>query len=147
MKKLMLIAIAFLTLNATAQDKKNGRDQFNDLSAEEVATLKTKKLTLELDLTESQQASVKALVLKEAQHRELLRTKRQQQQNDEDFKKPSKEERYAMANERLDRQIEMKKQMKSILNAEQYTKWEATLANKKKGIRKARKDKRSGKRD
>ncbi len=52
-----------------------------------------------------------------------------------------------MLNARLDRQIEMKKQMKSILNAEQYTKWEATLSKKKKGLRKAGKGKRSGKRD
>ena len=143
----MLIAIAFLTLNATAQDKKNRKGEFKDLSAEEVATLKTKKLTLELDLTESQQASVKALVLKEAKHRESSKAEREEKKKDEDAKKPTKEERYAMLNARLDRQIEMKKQMKSILNAEQYTKWEATLSKKKKGLRKAGKGKRSGKRD
>lgn len=147
MKKLMLIAIAFLTLNATAQDKKNRKGQFKDLSAEEVATLKTKKLTLELDLNESQQASVKTLILKEAEHRESLKAKREDKKKDEDSQKPTKEERFAMANDRLDRQIEMKKQMKSILNADQYEKWEASLSEKKKGLRKEGKGKRSGNRD
>lgn len=143
----MLIAIAFLTLNATAQDKKNKKGQFNDLTAEEVATLKTKKLTLELDLTESQQAAVKALTLEEATYRESQKTARAEKKQDEDAKKPTKEERYVMANERLDRQIAMKKQMKSILNAEQYEKWEASLSKKKEGLRKRVKGKRSEKRN
>ena len=62
----MLIAIALLTLNATAQDRKNRNDSLKDLSAEEVATLRTKKLTLHLDLNESQQAAVKTLMFEEA---------------------------------------------------------------------------------
>ena len=147
MKKLLLIAIALLTLNATAQDRKNRKDSLKDLSAEEVATLRTKKLTLQLDLNESQQATVKTLMLEEAKFMESKRAEREENKANEDSKKPTKEERYAMVNERLDRQIEMKKSMKSILNAEQYTKWEASLSKRKKGSRKEGKGKRSEKRD
>lgn len=147
MKKLLLIAIALLTLNATAQDRKNRKDSLKDLSAEEVATWRTKKLTLQLDLNESQQAAVKTLMLEEAKFMESKRAEREENKANEDSKKPTKEERYAMVNERLDRQIEMKKSMKSILNEEQYTKWEASLSKRKKGSRKEGKGKRSEKRD
>lgn len=132
----MMIAIAFLTLNATAQDTKNKNHSLKDLSAEEVATLRTKKMTLHLDLTESQQTKVKALVLEEAKQKESLRAERKAKKDDENAKKPTKEERYAMANTRLDEQIEMKRQMKSILNTEQYEKWETSLSKKMKGQRK-----------
>ncbi|WCO02208.1 hypothetical protein [Psychroserpens ponticola] len=137
MKKLMIIAIALLTLNATAQDKKNRKGFLNDLSAEEAATLKTKKMTLQLDLNDSQQQKVKVLMLEDAKQKEGIRAKRKAKKESEDSKKPTKEERYAMANNRLDKQIEMKKQMKIILNDEQYKKWEASLSKngRKKQIR------------
>lgn len=141
----MLIAIALLTLNATAQDKKIKKGQLNDLSAEEVATLKTKKLTLHLDLTESQQEKVKTIVLEEAKYKENQRAVHKKKKKDETSKKLSKEDRYAMANERLDRQIEMKKQMKAVLNAEQYKKWEASLSKKNQKKRKALRGKKSDK--
>lgn len=143
----MLIAIAFLTLNALAQDKHNRKNEFKNLSAEEVATLQTKNLTLQLDLTESQQTAVKSLVLKEAKYREQKKAEREEKKKNDDFKKPTKEERYAMANDRLDRQIEMKKQMKAILNAAQYEKWEAIVSEKRKGMFKKRKAKRSERRN
>lgn len=63
MKKLLLIAIALITVNATAQEGKRERQnkgehervqQFKDFSPEEVATLQTKKMTLHLDLTDAQ---------------------------------------------------------------------------------------------
>lgn len=137
MKKLIMIAIAFLTLNATAQDRKKKNEFFKDLTAEEVATLKTKKMTLHLDLTESQQTQVKALILEETKHQKKQRVKFEERKEKENTQKPSKEERLTMMNEQLDRKIEMKKNMKNILNAEQYEKWESTLA--KKGKRKQKK--------
>jgi hypothetical protein len=138
MKKLMLIAIALITLSATAQDKKSRKGDFKNLSAEEVATLKTKQMTLHLDLTESQQAEVQSLLLEEAKHREQKKAERADKKKDDTAQKPTKEERYAMTNERLDRQIAMKKNMKNILNEEQYKKWEATLSKKNKMKRKGR---------
>lgn len=138
MKKLMLIAIAFITLSATAQDQKNRRGEFKDLSPEEIATLRTKQMTLHLDLTEAQQAEVKPLLLEEAKHMETLRATRDLKKQDQTAQKPTKEERYAMANERLDRQIEMKKKMKTILTEDQYVKWETRLAEQNKMKQKRR---------
>jgi hypothetical protein len=138
MKKLMLIAIALITLSATAQDQKNRRGDFKDLSPEEVATLRTKQMTLHLDLTESQQAEVKPLLFEEAKHMETVRASRDKKMQDKTAQKPTKEERYAMANERLDRQIEMKKKMKTILTEDQYVKWETRLAEQNKMKQKRR---------
>ena len=130
MKKLIMIAIALLTLNATAQDKNKRKEFTKDLSAEEVATLKTKKMTLHLDLNESQQAKVKSLALEEAKQRESQRAKREVKKKKDTSQKLTKEERLVMVNERLDRQIVLKKKMKNILNDEQYKKWKASLSKK-----------------
>lgn len=141
----MLIAIALLTLTVSAQHKNDRKEHLKDLSPEEIATLKTKKMTLHLDLTEAQQTAVKSLVLEEAKHRESLRAKREEQKNDENFKKPSKEERLAMANEHLDRQIAMKKKMKDILNDQQYEKWEASMEKQNKMKQKRHENQKSQK--
>ena len=45
-------------------------------------------------------------------------------QKEEGKKVLTAEEKYAMQNERLDHQIARKEQMKSILDDEQYEKWE-----------------------
>lgn len=123
-----MIAIALLTINGIAQDKKDRKDFLKELSAEEVATLKTKRMTLHLDLTESQQEQVKVLITEDTKHKDSQRKKFEESKKNE---KPSKEERYAKENERLDRQIEMKKQMKTILNDEQYEKWNSLNSKKK----------------
>ena len=63
MKKLILIAIAFIGLQATAQQKQGTNrgergNKMMTLSAEDMATLQTKKMTLALDLNESQQKEI-----------------------------------------------------------------------------------------
>ena len=45
------------------------------------------------------------------------------------MQKPSKEDRLKMMNERLDNQIARKAKMKTILNADQYSKWEKDQEN------------------
>lgn len=134
MKKLILIALAFMALQATAQErqrmqqndsKKERAHKFKDLTPEEAATLQTKKMTLHLDLTEAQQTKIQALNLENAKKRKVKMEARKPMKEDEDFAKPTKEERLKMKNERLDNQIARKQKMKAILNAEQYEKWSA----------------------
>jgi len=146
MKKLMMIAIALVTLNATSQNKEKGKEFLKDLSVEEIATLRTKKMTLHLDLTESQQTEVNAVLLEEAKHSKQQRAKFEEKNKDKTTEKPSKEERLEMMNARLDRQIELKKQMKDILNADQYEKWSKSLSKKSKMRHKKRGGDKSGKR-
>ncbi len=136
MKKLILIAMAFVSLQSIAQDREKGNrkhkaEMMQNLSAEDIATLGAKKMTLKLDLSDAQQAEVKNLLLEEATFRKEKMEARKEEKEADDFQRPTKEERLKMQNERLDRQIEMKQKMKSILDDEQYAEWETNLSEKK----------------
>ncbi|GGZ91513.1 hypothetical protein [Algibacter mikhailovii] len=129
MKKIILIAIAFLGLQAMAQEpKKEGRKHHSkmikDLSAEQIATLKTKKMVLFLDLNETQQGKIQAINLENATKRKAMMAEHKAKKENGTAEKPTNEERYAMAISKLDHKIAMKAKMKDILNKEQYTKWE-----------------------
>lgn len=136
MKKLVIIALALFTLQATAQEGKRGNQnkergqKMMNLSTEEMATLQTKKMTLHLDLTDSQQAKIQKLNLENATKRKAMMDARKAKKESGNATKPSKDERLAMMNSRLDHQIAMKAKMKDILNAEQYAKWEKAQARK-----------------
>lgn len=145
----MIVALVFAGLQMNAQDKKRdkireGRQDrmamMNDLSAEEMANLKTKKMTLHLDLTSAQQEKVKAIVLEESQMRKAKMLEMKSKKDAGTLQKPSKEQRLEMMNARLDKQIAMKAKMKDILNEEQYARWEQSMS--KRSHRKGSKDKR-----
>jgi len=147
MKKLILIAIAFVGLQTFAQDNMRGdrkqrAERMQNLSAEDMASMQTKKMTLALDLTAAQQEEVKTLFLEEAKvNKEKIKAYKEMKEK-MDAVKPTKEERQKMKMARMDRKIEMKAKMKSILNETQYTKWEAQLEKRdgrkhhKKGTKK-----------
>lgn len=140
MKKLMLIALALLALQVNAQDNRPGYNgergsKMKDVSPEESANLKAKRMTLNLDLSEKQQDQVYQLFLKNEKERQEMREARQAQ-----TERPSKEE---MESVRLDKQIEMKKQMKGILTQEQYTKWEKLMESRQQNYQ-GGKEKRRG---
>jgi hypothetical protein len=135
MKKLILIALAFISVQAFAQDMRKKehqerKEQLKDLTPDEMATLHSKKLTLHLDLTETQEAKVKTLMLEEAKFKKEKREEREKMKANDDFQKPTKEEHLKMVNEKLDRQIALKQKMKEILNEDQYSKWTETLERK-----------------
>ena len=128
MKSLVVIAIAFSTLSVNAQERRQERkgndhkkEIMKDLTPEEVANLKTKKLRLKLDLTDMQQKKVESILLEQAVERQ---NKRKAHQNKKEKDKPSKEEFLKMQNARLDSKIEMKQKMNDILTEEQYAKFE-----------------------
>lgn len=124
MKKFIMIAVLLTGMTAMAQrhDMQEGRKSMKDLSPEQIATLQTKRMTLALDLTDAQQAKMKTLFTKEAEERKAkMEERKTKRENDE---KLTADEKYAMENERLDKQIAYKKAIKSILSDEQYAKWE-----------------------
>lgn len=129
MKRLFLIALALVTLQITAQDRKHMSkkdervENMQSYTPEEMAELQTKKMTLALDLTESQQKQVMALNLENAKERKAIMKKRQEMKKEEEASL-SKEDKLKMKNNMLDKQIAMKAKMKKILNDEQYSKWE-----------------------
>ncbi|MBL7561195.1 hypothetical protein JAO71_15455 [Olleya sp. YSTF-M6] len=144
MKKLAIIALALITFQANAQDKKEQRqdnrkekmEKRMQLEPEEMAELQTKKMTLHLDLTDAQQKKVMALNLEHAKKRKEAMKSRLEAKDKEEKVKPTKEEKLKRANQRLDDQIATKREMKSILSAEQYEKWEKSQTKRKHGRKK-----------
>mgnify|MGYP006093014079 CR=1 FL=1 len=129
MKKLILLSSLVLSSVTFAQEKSNPRQQhgrmvkpkmMKEISAEQIATLKTKQMTLDLDLTESQQKKIHALNLKSAQKTKSLKF------NDSNAKvKMTSDQKYEKMNANLDQKIKIKKDIKSILTKDQYLKWES----------------------
>ena len=150
MKKLIIIAVALLALQVTAQEQKRENhkkgeraNKMMNLSAEEIATLQTKKMTLHLDLNESQQTEIMKINLDKATKRKEMMAKRKAKKESGEAQKPTQEQRLKMTNAKLDHQIAMKAKMKNILNEEQYAKWEKAQTrmskkgkDKKKGMKK-----------
>ncbi len=135
MNKLILIAIAFVTLQAVAQDTK--KEIMQNLSAGEMATIMTKKLTLALDLTKEQQVEVQKLMLVQATDRKRNIDERAKMKTSKEVKTTAKSYNAEDINKRLDRKIEAKQKMKSILTAEQYKKWE--IMQERRGLQARRK--------
>lgn len=168
MKHIFLVALALFTLNVTAQQqnpqqRKGDRKErpqrmqkFADFTPEEIAELRTKKMVLDFDLTDTQQKEVYKLNLKEAKERKQMmderKAKMEARRNDISEgkvkrEKLSKEERFNMVNNKLDKQIAHKKEMKSILNKDQFEKWEKVSKARFNKNKKAVKQKiRNGKR-
>ncbi len=144
MKKVVVSAIVLLVgVIATAQSGERHRGAMQDLSAEQLASLHTKKLTLALDLNEAQQTKVQAIHLEEATLKKAKMEARAAKKEEGEKTKPTPEERYAMQMERLDHKIAQKAKMKEILSQEQYDKWQRLMA--KRGKQKRQKGKKGRK--
>ena len=133
MKKLVIIALIMTTTAAFAQRPDRGRhghqkDQMaqlmEDFSAEQLAQLETKKLTLALDLNESQQAQMLEVQSTIAEDRKAAHAKMKALKESDEYKKPTADEKFAKMDEALSKKIEVKKQIKQILTTDQYEKWE-----------------------
>lgn len=110
-------------------DRKAKMENRESLSPDQQAELQVKKMTLNLDLNANQQAEVKKILLNQAKKREAK--KAEWKANKEAGKSLSKDEKFAMKNQMLDEQIAMKAEMKKILTADQFAKWEAKQAERK----------------
>ncbi|NOY48550.1 MAG: hypothetical protein GXO84_10240 [Chlorobi bacterium] len=139
MKKLVVIVIALVSIQAFAQSHKGEQrkgehkesvHRFNDFSPEQIAILQTKKMTLHLDLTEVQQREIQKINLANTIERKAKMETRKKMRESGAFEKPSTEERFNMMNERLDEQIARKKQMQAILSKEQFEKLEKGVMHK-----------------
>lgn len=128
---LAIMMMAGVTLNA--QEKGERHEQ---LKPEQRAELRAKEMTLTLDLNEKQQKDIKALYLDRAKKTDAARE--QFKAAKEAGKKPTADEKFAMRSKMLDEQIAMKADMKKILTAEQYAKWEQKKEHMKKRFEKRR---------
>lgn len=142
MKRVTIALMLMVGLTSMAQrGPQEGNRGMKDLTPEQMATLQTKKMTLALDLTDTQQSKIMAMQLENAKTRKAKMEERKAKKEGEEKVKPTTEERYAMQNERLDKKIAHKAEMKNILSDDQYVKWEKM--HQRKG--KHRKGKAKGK--
>lgn len=130
MKNVLIAGLFMATMTMAAQrGSREGKDRMGkDLTAEQVATLKSKKMTLALALDEKQTTKVYDLMLEYAQDRQEKKTAIEDKKEEE---RPTKEKRYAQVNKRLDSQIALQKRMKDILTEEQFVKFEKLKMKRK----------------
>ena len=146
MRKLVVLFAVMVGVIATAQrpgHEKGERENMKDLTLEQMATLQTKRMTLALDLTDSQQKQIQSINVEHAAHRMEKMNEMKERRESGERKNLSAEERYSMQLAMLDRQIAEKEQMKQILNKDQYAKWEKLKL--REGKRKGKK--REGRRE
>lgn len=141
MKKILIIVMALATFAVNAQNKnserkENHKESMANLTPEQRADLKTKKMTLALDLTASQQQKVKQLILKAENERP---------ERPENWKEMTDTQKYEAKSAMLDRRIAMKKELKEILTEEQMTKWEVQQSHRRAGIKAKRNHGRNAK--
>lgn len=144
MKKLIgiLTLVLVLTLSNTmnAQQQKRMQKKSN-YSPEQMATLASKKLTLHLNLDSKQQKEVLNILSREASNRKAMMEKMKERRASGE--KPTDTERFEFENNRLDRQIAHKSEMRKILSNEQFEKWKKSIALKmKQGKKKMRQGKK-----
>lgn len=125
MKKLLIAALLFVGIASFAQDadQKPQREQRERLTPEQRNEKQLQKLTTELSLDANQQAQVKQLLAERSAKAEKFREAREAKK-DSDVK-PTAAEREAFKNELKAEKDANDAKMKSILNADQYTKWHA----------------------
>lgn len=132
MKKVFLLAFLVVGMTTFAQGKLGKSGDGEKLTPEQRAEKQVEKMTKELSLNEAQAKQINALIVKGVSERDAKR---------EEFKekrasgiKPTPEERDAMKAEMIKKQEEMKSEMKKILTADQYAKWEEKKAERKEKV-------------
>ena len=126
-----LIITALLLSGVLTQAQRGEHHKMQELSAEQIATLQTKKLTLALDLNAAQQQDIQKLNEENARLKKEKMEARKVARDENVRKEINSDEKFNQHVERLDRAIEHKAKMKKILSKEQFDKWEEI--QKKKG--------------
>lgn len=135
MKKLIAVALLFVGVTSFAQekilkeDRKAQRAEIAKLSPEQRNQLHLKELTLELDLTASQQKEMAKIISEQDTKREAIKAEMKTKR--EANKKPTTDELFVMKNKMLDEKIAMKERVKKVLTPEQLEKWEKIKKDKR----------------
>ena len=125
MKKLALIVLLVVGLSTYAQEEKKQERQGTErerLSPEQRNQLQLKKMTLDLNLNESQQKEIAKILEEQSAKRQA--EKATFKDNKDKGVKPTAEERFAMKNKKLDEAIAVKAKVQKVLTPEQFKKWE-----------------------
>lgn len=143
MKNVFIIGFLFLGAIAMAQPgpyhaqghQGEKHEKMKDLTPQQRATLKTKRMTLDLDLTLAQQEEIQKLNEAMEAKTEAFRKERESGQE------LSKDELFAKKSQKLDNEIFHKQQLKTILTEDQFAKWEKVVSSRKERGRNMKKKK------
>jgi len=116
---LLALFISF-SLTTNAQKKELFKNK-KRLTTKQLTTLKVKKMTLELELSEVQQKKLTPVITKLISERKIEADRMRESKNE--VKNIDASNRYQMANKILDRKIMFQKEMRTILNEEQFKKF------------------------
>lgn len=135
MRKLigMTVIVMLISISMNAQKNKQQR-KGSDFTAEQMATLKVKRMTMDLDLNATQQKEIYAISKTNAEDR--LKTKTEMRANKENGVQLSSDQKFEIQNNRLDKMIAHKAAMKTILSKDQFAKWEENMTARKRGGKK-----------
>ena len=111
------------------------------LTTEQLTTLKVKKMTLELELSEVQQKKLTPVITKLISERKI-EADRMRESKDK-VKNIDASNRYQMANKILDRKIMFQKEMRTILNEEQFKKFKRLEKKRNQKIKNKRHQKKN----
>lgn len=133
MKKLLVLSLLFIvSFNSFSQNRKQLGNKLKSFSAEQIATLQTKKMTLSLDLNLKQQNEIFNVFLEEVKFKKIKRGEINERKNNSK-EGLSSEEIFDMMNEKLDHQIALNNKMKTILNKDQFLVWQEFKIREKRG--------------
>lgn len=134
MKQWILAGLLLFGLSATAQRmhrEGHNRQQMQELSAEEMATLQSKQMTLALDLSSAQEQQLQKLLAKRNADRRALREAHQK----DTAAMADPQKRYQRMSERLDREIAFRRELRTVLGDASYEQWKALHPQKGMGRR------------
>lgn len=142
MKKLFIAALLFVGMASFAQeaDQKPAREHKERLTPEQRNEKQLQKLTSELSLDANQQAQVKQLLADRSAKAEKFKEMRKERKDNN--VKPTAEEKAAFKKQMEDEVAANDTKMKSILKADQYTKWKKLQEEKKDKMKDKMKDRK-----
>lgn len=128
-----LLLVGTIGFSQEQKERDHKRGQRVELISEQKSDLRLKRMTLELDLTASQQKEMKKIIADQQAKRNEAKAK--MQQNRDSKTKPTADEIYAMQSNKLDFQIEQRARMKKLLNDDQFAKWDKGSRERKSHFR------------
>ena len=126
MRKVIVLMLLCAGFSGMAQSHGNHHRKggpMTDMTPEQIATLRTKRMALALDLSEAQQTKVQKLNMENATLAKEKMAEFKAKKKSGDIQKPTADERYAMKNRMLDHALAEQQQMKQILDKDQFEKW------------------------
>lgn len=132
MKKLMIIVLLGSSLIGFSQKEGKQKKMYEGFSTEQQAVLKTKKMALELDLSDNQQKQMLDLNKKWAE----VKAKKKTEMKSLNKEEMTSTDRFNHMNDILDTKLAHQSELKKILNEDQYNQWKKSsnkMKNKSKG--------------